>query len=602
MMKQRTKIWTWGWMVSLTMLTGFAALLVSCAADSEETSGAGTMSVPLRITTSGSSTTFDENDQVSIYAWVNNGNGMTGGAQYDAWLTEVKMKYQGGEWKNISSHPLYWKDQTTEHIFLAVSPIRGVSDALNDEFTVTDDVAASDLRAARYQGRCTTSAVDLELEHLMARLDVNITIGSEVTLASAADVTSVTVTTTAYQKAAINYLGDNGIEVSTTGNAATMTLKKVSNNDGTWQFSNVMVPQNLKKMDIIVTFSDGSVRTYPYVPSAAITLQRNHLSTYNLMVEKNQVIEEEGSCSVSEWGLDNEMPMLTPDYAYDSSTKTVKAYTANGLLAWAEKVNSDAMTNLTLMNDITMPDDTPMPTIDVISCVIDGQGHTISNLRFTTNSYRSFCRYNQGTIKNLIFDFAEENDHPSNYACFYGIADINYGTIENCKVKGFANKFRYSNAICRMNVSGGSVIGCESHLSIQTPGINGSNYDGMVEFNKGEIIACLDASIPSTTNASAVCFQNGDIEYSSDISISGYIWYCMDKVDFSNSNKQSIINNSGDVAVTTYDADDAQNQVNALNSNLEYLYINNSWSYTRYRFKYNSSNTENPVSVAPYTN
>ena len=136
-------------MVSLTMLTGFAALLVSCAADSEETSGAGTMSVPLRITTSGSSTTFDENDQVSIYAWVNNGNGMTGGAQYDAWLTEVKMKYQGGEWKNISSHPLYWKDQTTEHIFLAVSPIRGVSDALNDEFTVTDDVAAADLRAAR---------------------------------------------------------------------------------------------------------------------------------------------------------------------------------------------------------------------------------------------------------------------------------------------------------------------------------------------------------------------------------------------------------------------------------------------------------------------
>ena len=312
----------------------------------------------------------------------------------------------------------------------------------------------------------------------MARLDVNITIGSEVTLASAADVTSVTVTTTAYQKAAINYLGDNGIEVSTTGNAATMTLKKVSNNEGTWQFSNVMVPQNLKKMDIIVTFSDGSVRTYPYVPSAAITLQRNHLSTYNLMVEKNQVIEEEGSCSVSEWGLDNEMPMLTPDYAYDSSTKTVKAYTANGLLAWAEKVNSDDMTNLTLMNDITMPDDTPMPTIDVISCVIDGQGHTISNLRFTTNSYRSFCRYNQGTIKNLIFDFAEENDHPSNYACFYGIADINYGTIENCKVKGFANKFRSSTAICEMNVSGGSVIGCESHLSIQAPDINGSEYHG----------------------------------------------------------------------------------------------------------------------------
>lgn len=587
-------------MVSLTMLTGFAALLVSCAADSEETSGAGTMSVPLRITTSGSSTTFDENDQVSIYAWVNNGNGMTGGAQYDAWLTEVKMKYQGGEWKNISSHPLYWKDQTTEHIFLAVSPIRGVSDALNDEFTVTDDVAASDLRAARYQGRCTTSAVDLELEHLMARLDVNITIGSEVTLASAADVTSVTVTTTAYQKAAINYLGNNGIEVSTTGDAATKTLKKVSNNDGTWQFSNVMVPQNLEKMDINVTFSDGSVRTYRYAPSAAITLQRNHLSTYNLKVEKNQVIEEEGSCSVSDWRWNDETPVLNPDYEYEPGPNRMKVYTAKGLLAWAEKVNSDNHTSLTLMNDIRMPDDTPMPAIDDVCGFIDGQGYTISNLRLTSNIDKYFfCSENVGTIKNLTFDFAEENDDPSNYFGFYGITNLNKGTIENCKVKGFANKFIFTNAICHRNYCGGSVIGCESHLNIQASGIDYSFYRGMVEYNSGTLIACLDASIPSTTHASAVCYQNGDPYVCAD---DGYIYYCMDKVDYRNSNKIDIHNMAGVVAVTTYDAGNAQSQVEALNSNLDNYYSYNSWSFTRYRFKYDAANTENPVSVESYTN
>ena len=576
-------------MVSLTMLTGFAALLVSCAADSEETSGAGTMSVPLRITTSGSSTTFDENDQVSIYAWVNNGNGMTGGAQYDAWLTEVKMKYQGGSWKNISSHPLYWKDQTTEHIFLAVSPIRGVSDALNDEFTVTDDVAASDLRAARYQGRYTTSAVDLELEHLMARLDVNITIGSEVTLASAADVTSVTVTTTAYQKAAINYLGDNGIEVSTTGNAATMTLKKVSNNEGTWQFSNVMVPQNLKKMDINVTFSDGSVRTYPYVPSAAITLQRNHLSTYNLMVEKNQVIEEEGSCSVSEWVIDDARSYPTPDYEYEPGPNRMKVYTANGLLAWAEKVNSDNRTNLTLMNDITMPDDTPMPAIDDVRGVIDGQGHTISNLKLTTNSDKYFCSDNGGTIKNLTFDFAEEN--LSNYVNFYGIAYVNYGTIENCKVKGFANKSILTTAICSMNYFSASVIGCESHLIIQ----DGIFCRGMVDLNFGKIIACLDASIPYTQSAYSICRVNGDAQ-------PAYTYYCMDKVVFSNSSREnSYYNEAGVFEVTTYDANNAQSQVDALNTNLDTYYNNNSRTTTRYRFKYNAANTENPVSVESYT-
>lgn len=592
-------------MVSLTMLTGFAALLVSCAADSEETSGAGTMSVPLRITTSGSSTTFDENDQVSIYAWVNNGNGMTGGAQYEAWMTEVRMKYQGGEWKNTSSHPLYWKDQTAEHIFLAVSPTRVVSDALNDEFTVTDNVAYSDLRAARYQGRCTTSAVDLELEHLMARLDVNITIGSELTFTSAADVSSVEVTTTAYKKAAINYLGNNGIEVSTTGDAATKTLKKVSNNDGTWKFSNVMVPQNLEKMDINVTFSDGSVRTYRYAPSAAITLQRNHLSTYNLKVEKNQVIEEEGSCSVSDWGLDEEEPMLNPDYAYDSSTNTVKAYTAKGLLAWAEKVNSNDMTNLTLMNDIRMPDDTPMPAIGDVCGVIDGQGYTISNLRLTTNSHKSFCRFNDGTIKNLTFDFAEENDNPSNSVFFYGIATGNWGTIENCKVKGFAKNFRCTTAICYMNHNyWASIIGCESHLSIQAQGINYSFYRGMVQFNYGQLIACLDASIPSTTDASAVCYQNGDRMYSPEFTHDqpGYTYYCMDKVDFGNSNKIDIDYVAGVVAVTTYDASNAGTQVTDLNNNLTTYYNNNSWSSTRYWFKYDAANTENPVSVESYTN
>ena len=76
----------------------------------------------------------------------------------------------------------------------------------------------------------------------------------------------------------------------------------------------------------------------------------------------------------------------------------------------------------------------------------------------------------------------------------------------------------------------------------------------------------------------------------------------MDKVDFSNSNKQSIINYCGDVAVTTYYAGDAQYQVEALNSNLDNYYSYNSWSFTRYRFKYAAANTENPVSVESYTN
>lgn len=600
-MKHRKNIMAWGRLLSLTTMAVATALLASCSSDAEEEQEAGKMAVPLHIASSGVSS-FDSGKIVNLYVLVNNGNGATDGSQYDTWLREPMEYTASGTWESTTPRPICWKDQTTEHLFLAIFPVTNrVEPSAHSSFTIVKD-GDNDLVVGRSIGKCeTSSSVDLEMEHLMARLDVNITIGSELTLTSAADVSSVTVTTTAYKKAAINYLGDNGIEVSTTGDAATMTLETVSNNDGTWQFSNVMVPQNLEKMDINVTFSDGSVRTYRYAPSAAITLQRNHLSTYNLKVEKDKVIEEEGSCSVSDWRWNDETPVLDPDYEYEPGPNRMKVYTAKGLLAWAEKVNSDNHTSLTLMNDITMPDDTPMPAIDDVCGFIDGQGHTISNLRLTSNSNKSFCFINYGTIKNLTFEFAEENDDPSNSVFFYGIARGNCGTIENCKVKGFANKFKCTTAICCMNHNyRASVIGCESHLSIQAQGIDYTRYDGMVQINFGTLIACLDASIPSTTYASAVCCQNGD---PSGFAGDGYIYYCMDKVNFSNSNKQTMSNVGGGYAtVTTYNASDAQNQVDALNTNLETYYNNNSWSSTRYRFNYNPANTENPVSVESYTN
>ena len=598
-MKHRKNIMAWGRMLSLTTMAVATALLASCSSDAEEELSAGKMAVPLHIASSGVSS-FDSGKIVNLYVLVNNGNGATDGSQYDTWLREPMEYTASGTWESTTPRPICWKDQTTEHLFLAIFPVTNrVEPSAHSSFTFVKD-GDNDLVVGRSIGKCeTSSSVDLEMEHLMARLDVNVTLGSELALGMP-EVSSVSIVTYASPQVTIDFFAQEGITLAPDGDAVERELEYCGDDDGViWRFSTAMAPERLTSLTIKVVYADQSTKVFTYQPSSGILLQRNHISTYNLKLDKDEVIEEEGSCSVSEWVIDDARSYPTPDYEYEPGPNRMKVYTAKGLLAWAEKVNSDNMTKLTLMDNIRMPDDTPMPTIDVISCVIDGQGHTISNLRFTTNSYRSFCRYNQGTIKNLIFDFAEENDHPSNYACFYGIADINSGTIENCKVKGFAKKFRVSNAICEMNVSGGSVIGCESHLSIQAPDINGSEYHGMVGLNLGEIIACLDASIPSTTYASAVCFQNGDFEYSSDISIAGFIYYCMDKVDFSNSNKQSIYNKSGDVEVTTYDAGDAQNQVNALNSNLEYLYINNSWSYTRYRFKYNSSNTENPVSVAP---
>ena len=591
----------WGRMLSLTTMAVATALLASCSSDAEEELSAGKMAVPLHIASSGVSS-FDSGKIVNLYVLVNNGNGATDGSQYDTWLREPMEYTASGTWESTTPRPICWKDQTTEHLFLAIFPATNrVEPSAHSSFTFVKD-GDNDLVAGRSIGKCeTSSSVDLEMEHLMARLDVNVTLGSELALGMP-EVSSVSIVTYASPQVTIDFFAQEGITLAPDGDAVERELECCGDEDGViWRFSTAMAPERLTSLTIKVVYADQSTKVFTYQPSSGILLQRNHISTYNLKLDKDKVIEEEGSCSVSDWNWKTETPMLSPDYAYDSSTNTVKAYTAKGLLAWAEKVNSDNMTCLTLMNDITMPDDTPMPAIGDVRGVIDGQGRTISNLRLTSNSHKSFCFINYGTIKDLTFDFAEENDDPSNSVFFYGIARGNCGTIENCKVKGFANKFKCTTAICCMNHNyRASVIGCESHLSIQAQGIDYTRYDGMVQINFGTLIACLDASIPSTKYASAVCCQNGD---PSGFAGDGYIYYCMDKVDFSNSNKQTMSNVGGGYAtVTTYEASNAQYQVEALNSNLDNYYSYNSWSFTRYRFKYAAANTENPVSVESYTN
>lgn len=592
-MKHRKNIMAWGRMLSLTTMAVATALLASCSSDAEEELSAGKMAVPLHIASSGVSS-FDSGKIVNLYVLVNNGNGATDGSQYDTWLREPMEYTASGTWESTTPRPICWKDQTTEHLFLAIFPVTNrVEPSAHSSFTFVKD-GDNDLVAGRSIGKCeTSSSVDLEMEHLMARLDVNVTLGSELALGMP-EVSSVSIVTYASPQVTIDFFAQEGITLAPDGDAVERELEYCGDDDGViWRFSTAMAPERLTSLTIKVVYADQSTKVFTYQPSSGILLQRNHISTYNLKLDKDEVIEEEGSCSVSEWVIDDARSYPTPDYEYEPGPNRMKVYTANGLLAWAEKVNSDNRTNLTLMNDITMPDDTPMPTIGVFRGVIDGQGHTISNLKLTTNSDKYFCSDNGGTIKNLTFDFAEEN--LSNYVNFYGIAYVNYGTIENCKVKGFANKSILTTAICSMNYFSASVIGCESHLIIQAPDINGSEYDGMVKSNLGEIIACLDASIPYTQSAYSICRVNGAAQ-------PAYTYYCMDKVVFSNSSREnSYYNEAGVFEVTTYDANNAQSQVDALNTNLDTYYNNNSRTTTRYRFKYNSSNTENPVSVESYT-
>lgn len=164
--------------------------------------------------------------------------------------------------------------------------------------------------------------------------------------------------------------------------------------------------------------------------------------------------------------------------------------------------------NLILMNDIdaskesygmyTGSGDAPVTCSHNLSedMVFDGNGHTIYNLK------TGIWRYNSGTVRNLnvsIHDTQEDGKHLSDYGGamyvgnvnYFGIAQVNTGTIENCNVTMKIDlQDQYKQYIGGISITNdGTIRDCIANLNVDltvTGYLSGTQLGGVSMYSHGE--------------------------------------------------------------------------------------------------------------------
>ena len=135
---------------------------------------------------------------------------------------------------------------------------------------------------------------------------------------------------------------------------------------------------------------------------------------------------------------------------------------------------------------------------------LDGDGHTISNLMFSTGTYRAFFnRMDNATIKNLtihVKDIQETDAEEHGYAAFVG--NLQNSVLQNCVATGTIGtvakpSMHISAGFAAMVGSGGVFVDCTNHISIVCAQTANPKIGGIVGHLQGGAL----------TN----CWNDGDI-------------------------------------------------------------------------------------------
>lgn len=569
------------------LLATTAILLAACSTDSDVlppqdlgqirvTASVGAMT---RVAHSGNSTTFETNDRISVYAWLEAGNDM------QRLVVDNSINTLGGDGTWTAEPQMLWADNTSDHYFLGIYPERnGATDYDADPYTLDfNNQTASDLLVARTTAKPTGSAVKLEFEHVMAKLVVNLSFRNEWT--TAPEVASVTAT--ACTEATVNYL-ENPVEVTP---ATGQNLVVIPFTGTSASFAGIMIPGQSGFRTINVTLENGKVYTYTH--SADIDLQPGRYTTVNLVLGRDRIELDDAGINVSDWenGTSIDGAEANEAYSYDSNTKTITIYSGEGLKVAADVVNSgDNDINIILDNDIDLSDIdwTPIGTESrPYTGTFDGGTYTITGL--TVNQTRENvgligCIGSNGTVKNVKL----ENVNITGDGYFVGgVAGTNYGTIENCSVDGtLTNNRHYLGGVVGNNY--GSIIGCSSSGTITgtSPNVGGIGGQSV----GGTIMACYSvANIKGRSSSGGVLGQTnretvviacyhakGNVTGEQSRMIGGVIGWNYGKVTacyWENNQGQGIGDNQGSTTIETTKVDGTgvtwQKAVAAMNTALQ---------------------------------
>ena len=264
--------------VLLTLLAATAMTGCNKADDPQEVSKLITINAGVGTLTRATATAFVKDDQVSIYAWT--GSNTT--VQTPLVVDNSVNTYDGTNW--TASPQMLWKDNTSAHYFIGVHPVKAITDFTADAYATTPDLLVATVLGSGQKATDADGEVAMTFDHVMARLDVNLTFRTE--FGNNPAVSSVTVN--AQPGAKVNYLTKTA---TADGAAAEVAMMMTTANIA---YSQVVATQGINKITIKIGDKD-----YVYNNTAGFALLAGKIQTVNLIVGRDKI--ELGSVTINDW-------------------------------------------------------------------------------------------------------------------------------------------------------------------------------------------------------------------------------------------------------------------------------------------------------------
>ena len=493
---------------TIGLMAACAALLASCT-NEEMNEGLG-IDTPIQVTASveGALTTRTDNSTESLSTFglsIKDGTGYTGNYAGENILAEK----DNGTW-TLSKTVLY---QGSGQTYFAYAPYKEGHTGETLTFTIDADQATNDLQGSDLlyaaPAEVTDATIPVTFSHKLSKLTVTLTpegFGTDEVSFTGVTLRGTLPTTT------LN-LTDGTVDTAT-GTATDITMCPTGTNN---TYECILVPQTVKYSVVIDAKVNNSQKSYVYTPANAYEFKSNNSYTLTLTVKKADEPTAIEGIDVKGW---DESIALGDGEAVEPYTVDAEGHytvrTAEGLLAWAEAVESNNSINCTLAANIDMTEETWQGANISYSGTFDGNGHTITGLG------ECFITDNNGTVKNLTLVNPEilSSDFSAG-----AVAGTNYGIIENCHVVGgiVEGTGSHSGGIAVYNEQNGTIRACSTSTTVTLTyegtagGITGSNAGIVLAcYATGNITGSADSkgaiSGERTRGEHTACYWSGDTE------------------------------------------------------------------------------------------
>ena len=241
-----------------------------------------------KVAYNGNGSSFTAGDTILLYGWTGSNTAVPERRVVDA----RKNGFDGHSW--IPSNPMFWKNSTEAHYFIGIYPVPdSVTSFTEAAYTVdSNNYESNDLLIATNLAgvKATDGPVNLNFDHVMARLDVNLKLRSEFEGTPAATGVKITAKSTAK----VNYLTK---KVTATGSASAIAVSKAAIPAAGYDitYSSPQVPQSGVRK-ITVTVGD---KEYVYTSATDIPLESGKRTTVNLTIGRDKVVID--NVTVTDW-------------------------------------------------------------------------------------------------------------------------------------------------------------------------------------------------------------------------------------------------------------------------------------------------------------